>query len=121
MIAKPGLPSYVTQQQVRQLFATILKPRDRALFSLAYAYGLRVGEIVLLDRDDLDLERCRIRIPRLKGGLSGESPIFRNPVAPPAPVPRTPAEQGRGALHGSPRQTEEEENSGPFPLLRCGG
>jgi len=44
--------------------------------SLAYAYGLRVGEIVLLDQDDVDVERERIR--RLKGGLSRERPIFRN-------------------------------------------
>jgi integrase len=78
MIARSRLPSYLTQRQVRQLFATISNPRDRALFSLAYAYGLRVGEIVLLDRDDIDLERGRIRIRRLKGGLSGEPPIFRS-------------------------------------------
>jgi integrase len=78
MIAKSRLPSYLTQRQVRQLFASISNPRDRALFSLAYAYGLRVGEIVLLDRNDIDLERGRIRIRRLKGGLSGERPIFQN-------------------------------------------
>jgi type 1 fimbriae regulatory protein FimB len=78
MIVNSGLPSYLTQQQVRKLFTTITNLRDRALFSLAYAYGLRVGEVVLLDRDDIDLERARIRIKRLKGGLSGERPIFRN-------------------------------------------
>jgi hypothetical protein len=33
---------------------------------------------VFLNRDDIDLERGRIRIRRLKGGLSGERPIFRN-------------------------------------------
>jgi integrase len=71
-------PSYLTQAEVRALFAAISNLRDRTLFGLAYAYGLRVGEIVLLDRDDIDLERGRIRIRRLKGGLSGERPIFRN-------------------------------------------
>jgi integrase len=78
MIVKSGLPSYLTQQQVRQLFASISTLRDRALFAVAYAYGLRVGEVVLLDRNNIDLERGRIRIRRLKGGLSGERPIFRN-------------------------------------------
>lgn len=78
MIAKSRLPSYLTQRQVQQLFAVISSLRDRALFAAAYAYGLRVGEIVLLDREDIDLERARIRIKRLKGGLSGERPIFRN-------------------------------------------
>ena len=78
MIVKSSLPSYLTQQQVRQFFAAVINLRDRALFSLAYAYGLRVGEVVLLNRDCIDLERARIRIKRLKGGLSGERPIFRN-------------------------------------------
>jgi integrase len=72
------LPTYLTQADIRALFAAISNLRDRTLFGLAYAYGLRVGEIVLLDRDDVDLERGRIRIRRLKGGLSGERPIFRN-------------------------------------------
>jgi integrase len=76
MITK--LPSYLTQKQVQQLFATISSLRDRALFAVAYAYGLRVGEVVLLNRDDIDVDRERIRIKRLKGGLSGERPIFRN-------------------------------------------
>jgi integrase len=31
-----------------------------------------MGEIILLDRNDIDLDRGRIRIRRLKGGLSGE-------------------------------------------------
>ena len=75
---KSGLPSYLTQQQVRHFFSCISSLRDRALFAVAYAYGLRVGEIVLLDRDSIDLERARIRISRLKGGLSGERPIFRH-------------------------------------------
>jgi len=78
MIVSSGLPSYLTRQQVRELFATSSNPRDRGLFSLAYAYGLRVGEIVLLNRDDIDLERGRIRIRRLRDGRSGERPIFRS-------------------------------------------
>jgi integrase len=40
------LPSYPTQAEVRALFAAISNLRDRTLFGLAYAYGLRVGEIV---------------------------------------------------------------------------
>jgi integrase len=72
------LPSYLSQGEVKAFFAAISNVRDRAMFALAYAFGLRVGEIELLDRDDIDLERERIRIHRLKGGLSGERPIFRN-------------------------------------------
>jgi integrase len=72
------LPTYLTQAEIQALFGAIASVRDRALFGLAYAYGLRVGEIVHLNRTDVDLERARIRIHRLKGGLSGERPIFRN-------------------------------------------
>ena len=39
-----GLPTYLSQTQVRQLLAVITSPRDRALFSLTYFYGLRVSE-----------------------------------------------------------------------------
>jgi integrase len=72
VIRSSSLPTYLTQSEVRTFFATISNPRDRLLFGLAYAFALRVGEIELLDREDLDLERERIRIHRLKGGLSGE-------------------------------------------------
>jgi len=64
------LPSYLTQTEVRALFAAISNTRDRAMFALAYAFGLRVGEIELPNRDVVDLERERLRINRLKGGLS---------------------------------------------------
>lgn len=36
--------------------------RDRALFELLYAGGLRVGEVVALDCDAVDLERLRVRV-----------------------------------------------------------
>jgi hypothetical protein len=48
------------------------------MFALTYAFGLRVSAIELLDRENIDLQRERIRIHRLKGGLSGEGSIFRN-------------------------------------------
>ena len=56
-----SLPRYLTQNQIHSLFGTILSLRDRALFGLVYGYGLRVGEVVLLDRSDIDLERQRIQ------------------------------------------------------------
>jgi integrase/recombinase XerD len=78
VIRRSNLPKYLTQGEIRALFAAISNLRDRALFAVTYAYGLRVGEIVILDRQDVDVERVRIRIRRLKNGLSGERPIFRN-------------------------------------------
>jgi len=75
MIVKSSLPSYLTQRQVRQFFAVITSPRDRALFTTIYLYGLRVSEACCLDRGDLDLDRSKIRILRAKNGIPGEKPI----------------------------------------------
>ncbi len=45
---KASLPRYLTQEEVRRFFAVITSPRDRALFTLIYRYGLRVEEATLL-------------------------------------------------------------------------
>lgn len=70
------LPRYFTQSQLADFFAVIDEPRDRTLFSLIYLYGLRVGEVALLQRQDVDLARGRIVIKRLKGGYWAERPLF---------------------------------------------
>jgi integrase/recombinase XerD len=69
---------YLSQEQVSRFFAVIADPRDRALFATIYHYGLRVSEATLLRLDDVDLERLRIRIQRLKSGLGGERPLLSN-------------------------------------------
>ena len=42
--------------------------RDRALLELLYASGLRAGEAVALDVDDVDLESGQVRVRHGKGG-----------------------------------------------------
>ncbi len=80
MIVKWTLPSYLRQDQVRAFFSAITSPRDKALFTTIYLYGLRVSEACLLQREDVDLERRTIRIWRVKNGYSGEKPLFRTLV-----------------------------------------
>jgi integrase len=74
--AHQRLPRYLTQIEVRAFFQAISDPRDRALFGLIYHYGLRVGEVALLTRADVDFERSRIVVKRLKGGAWAERPLF---------------------------------------------
>lgn len=70
------LPRYFTQSELRRFFSIIEDPRDYLLFALIYHHGLRVAEVALLRRGDVDLERSRIVVRRLKGGAWTEQPLF---------------------------------------------
>jgi len=71
------LPRYLTQDEISRFFASVRGLRDRALFTLMYHHGLRVGEVLLLRRGDVDLERGRILVRRLKGGTWSEQVLFK--------------------------------------------
>ena len=49
--------------------------RDHLLLLVMFRHGLRVSEAVAFRRDEVDLDRARLWVRRLKGGLSVEQPI----------------------------------------------
>ena len=74
-IALPRI-KYLSREETEGFFLCIKDPRDKALYGLIYLYGLRVSEATLLRFVDVDLERKRIFIRRVKGGIGGERPLF---------------------------------------------
>lgn len=75
------LPRYFTQDEVQRFFAVITDRRDQALFAVIYHHALRVGEVALLQRRDVDFERQRILIRRSKRGSWGEQVVFEATAA----------------------------------------
>jgi site-specific recombinase XerD len=61
------LPSVLSRDEVGRLLDQIANPKHRAIVSLVYSAGLRVGEVVRLRPADLDRERGLIHVRRAKG------------------------------------------------------
>ena len=72
---QPNRLKYLTQEELKNLFSVITRKRDTAIFLLAYRHGLRVSEIGMMKIDDVDLNRGRLTIVRLKKSLGGEYPL----------------------------------------------
>lgn len=101
------LPTLLSRTQMTELLdripmSTPLEIRDRAMFELAYACGLRCEEIVNLDRSSVEFESERLRV-RGKGGKERLVPIGE-----PAQIAvRRYLEKARPALSASHTDPEE--------------
>lgn len=78
-----ALPKYLEQPQVLGILEAAYRrgARDGLMLEVAYLYGLRVSELVKLDRSSYKSAGGRIRIARSKGSLSGEYPLMEH-IAP---------------------------------------
>jgi len=71
---------YLMQGEIKKLFTVIRSKRDKALFLIAYRHGLRASEVALLKKQDIDFNRHKIFIWRLKSGVSGEQLLQEDEV-----------------------------------------
>jgi type 1 fimbriae regulatory protein FimB len=70
---------YLTKTEVTALLEAVKAGRhgirNHLLVLMMYRHGLRVSEAIDLRRDEIDLDRSRLWVRRLKNGLSVEQPI----------------------------------------------
>jgi site-specific recombinase XerD len=62
-----SLPAVLSRDEVARLLAAAACPRDRLMFRLAYACGLRVSEVVALRSQDVDGQRMLLHVRCSKG------------------------------------------------------
>jgi site-specific recombinase XerD len=69
------LPIVFSRQELRLLFKTPQRLKQRFLFSLIYSGGLRVGEVCRLKISDIDKDRMQIRVVKSKGNHDRYVPL----------------------------------------------
>lgn len=79
------IPSPLTYDQVKKLFdlpdtSTLLGVRDRTILELFYSSGLRLSELVALNRSDIDHKNCLMKL-KGKGKKERIVPITRTAEA----------------------------------------
>jgi len=68
----------LTFDEVSRLFRVIKRPRDRALFLIAYRHALRVSEACQLVLSQIDWRNRLLSIQRLKGSMETHQPIAQD-------------------------------------------
>jgi integrase/recombinase XerD len=61
------LPSVLSEEEVKRLLQQIENLKHKAVLSLIYSAGLRIGELINLKINDIDTTRSQIRIIQAKG------------------------------------------------------
>ena len=65
---KPStIPEVLSIEEVQRLLNTFFNLKHKAMFTLCYSAGLRVGEILAIKISDIDSGRMQIRIQQAKG------------------------------------------------------
>lgn len=56
------LPEILSREEVKKIFYTVTNIKHKSLLLLIYNSGLRISEAINLKVDDLDLEKCTIKV-----------------------------------------------------------
>lgn len=79
MIIRPRkeykLPHYLTREEVSKIFYAIGNLKHRAMISLVYACGLRLGEVIRINLKDIDPAQKLLMIRQSKGNKDRVVPI----------------------------------------------
>ena len=71
----------LTEEEVEEVFKacdeTVIGIRDKAIVSLLYGCGLRKGEVLSLDVEDIDLNKSRIHLDKTKTKYSRDVPMTK--------------------------------------------
>src|SRR5262245_24160467 len=72
------LPRYLLRDDVAGILRAAARKCDRDLAALlaTYKYGLRVCELVGLNRSDVSFQTTRIKVRRAKGSITKELPLL---------------------------------------------
>lgn len=79
------LPKAITVDQVEKLLAApsesdLLGARDRAILETLYSTGIRVSEVVAINRGDMDIEGCQLKV-KGKGRRERAVPVLPHAIA----------------------------------------
>lgn len=69
------LPAYLTLEEYSRVIKLVRKPHHRLAFNLSFNSGLRISEVVNLQKEDVDLDGKRIFIRNAKGGKDRIVPL----------------------------------------------
>ena len=72
------LPTVLSEQEIQLIFSNIKNLKHKAILSLIYSSGIRIGEALNLTINDLDSDRMLISIRRGKGEKDRMVPMASN-------------------------------------------
>jgi len=71
------LPVVLSKEELKHLFISPQRLKQRVLFALIYSAGLRVGEVCHLKIGDIDSDRMQVRVVKSKGKVDRYVPLSK--------------------------------------------